>query len=323
MEKKRTVAIFDFDGTLTTSDTLLLFICYVHGIWRTLAGFLLYLPFLVLMKLQLYSNGGVKEKIFSHFFNGMKYKDFILYGNQFAKKKKHILRNSLSDILYSHLQQGHSVYIITASIVEWVKPFYNNVTVIGTQVEVDNKGILTGRFSTPNCYGQEKVRRLLEVEPDRNEYTLCVYGDSRGDAELMEMADEKHWLQGTDRVGEFLRFCVVGAIATAIDALVFYMAIPFMSYPIALILGYGISLLFNYFLTILWTFREQPTLQNAIGIVTAHIINLFVVRMGLMRLFINILSLPTRIAFLPTLAISVVTNFFIVRYFVKQTFNSK
>jgi phosphoserine phosphatase len=61
--------------------------------------------------------------------------------------------------------------------------------VIATEPEIKN-GVLTGRFSTPNCYGQEKKRRFLEKYPDRDRYILYVYGDSNGDKELLEMADK-------------------------------------------------------------------------------------------------------------------------------------
>ena len=60
---------------------------------------------------------------------------------------------------------------------------------IGTKVEVDPGGKLTGRFLTKNCYGPEKVNRLLEIEPDRRKYFLYAYGDSRGDKEILEFAD--------------------------------------------------------------------------------------------------------------------------------------
>ena len=80
---------------------------------------------------------------------------------------------------------------MSASIDNWVKPFLPGVTVLGTQVEVVD-GHLTGRFSTPNCYGQEKVNRILERFPDRHSYHLTAYGDSRGDKEMLAFADEAH-----------------------------------------------------------------------------------------------------------------------------------
>ena len=44
-------------------------------------------------------------------------------------------------------------------------------------------------ITSPNCYGKEKVNRLKEVEPNRNDYHLTAYGDSRGDKEMFAFAD--------------------------------------------------------------------------------------------------------------------------------------
>ena len=62
---------FDFDGTLTTADTLLVFIRYACGTWRFFWGFLVHSPLLVLMKLKLYPNYRAKQRIFAWFFRGM------------------------------------------------------------------------------------------------------------------------------------------------------------------------------------------------------------------------------------------------------------
>ena len=46
------VYAFDFDGTLTTKDTLIEFIRFARGNTTFLLGFLLFSPLLVLMKLK-------------------------------------------------------------------------------------------------------------------------------------------------------------------------------------------------------------------------------------------------------------------------------
>ena len=48
-------------------------------------------------------------------------------------------------------------------------------------------------FATPNCKGAEKVRRILGLFPDRESYRLTAFGDSRGDREMLAMADEAHY----------------------------------------------------------------------------------------------------------------------------------
>lgn len=117
---------------------------------------------------------------------------------------------------------------------------------------------------------------------------------------------------------EFVRFCIVGIVATVVDAAIFYTVRCFAPYQVALMSGYLISLVFNYFFTVRWTFRARTTMANAVGVFIAHLFNLFVVRMGLMYLFIHFCSLSDKWAYLPTLAISMVTNFLVVKFVVKK-----
>ncbi len=182
---------YDFDGTLTTRDTLLEFIRYACGTVRFLLGFLLYSPLLVLMKLRLYSNGKAKQKVFAHFFKGMTIDAFDAHCQDFARTHRHLLRPDVARQLEQALSEGSEVLIVSASIDNWVQPFFPKVKVLGTQIEVID-GRLTGRFLTPNCYGQEKVRRILALHPDRSSYYLTAYGDSRGDREMLAFADESH-----------------------------------------------------------------------------------------------------------------------------------
>lgn len=184
---------FDFDGTLTTRDTLIEFIRYACGTARFLLGFLLYSPLLVLMKLRLYSNGKAKQKVFAHFFKGMTIDAFDTLCQDFASTHRHLLRLEVVSQLEQALSEGAEVLIVSASIDNWVQPFFPKVKVLGTQIEVID-GRLTGRFLTSNCYGQEKVRRILTLHPDRSAYHLTAYGDSRGDRKMLAFADEAHMI---------------------------------------------------------------------------------------------------------------------------------
>lgn len=188
---KRVVA-FDFDGTLTTQDTLLAFIRYVKGTPAFLMGLLRYAPLLVLMKLRLYPNYKAKQKYFAYFFKGTSAEDFRRVCLSFAANNRHLIRPKGLVALEQAQQEGAQVIIISASIDTWVQPFFPDATVLGTKVEVVD-GCLTGRFLTKNCYGQEKVNRLLVLYPNREEYHLTAYGDSRGDKELLAFADEAHY----------------------------------------------------------------------------------------------------------------------------------
>ena len=186
------VYAFDFDGTLTTKDSLLEFIRYAKGSCGLWLGFLRFVHLLILMKLGFYPNWKAKQKVFAHFFKGMTIEDFDAICQEFAASSKHLLRPKGIETIDKAINEGADVLIVSASIDNWVQPFFANVKVLGTQIEVKD-GVLTGRFLTKNCYGEEKVNRLKAVYPNRQDYHLTAFGDSRGDKELLAFADESHY----------------------------------------------------------------------------------------------------------------------------------
>lgn len=196
---KKKIYCFDFDGTLTTSDTLLEFIKYAKGRGRFLMVFLMYSPLLVLMKLHLYPNWKAKQQIFAHLFAGMRIEKFDALCRGFAEESQHLLRPKGITLLHEALVAGAQVFIVSASIDNWVRPFFDirnlkGVQVLGTQIEVED-GKLTGRFKSNNCYGKEKVHRIAEALKsfERSEYEIEAFGDSRGDKEMLAFADKGHF----------------------------------------------------------------------------------------------------------------------------------
>ena len=118
---------------------------------------------------------------------------------------------------------------------------------------------------------------------------------------------------------QFVRFCIVGATCFLIDAAVYHVVLKFALYLVALVSGYIISLCFNYFLTVYWTFQTQSSVLNLVGIVGAHMFNLFIVRTGLMLLFVEGIGLSAGIAYWPMAVISAVTNYLVIRMVVKYS----
>lgn len=186
------IAVFDFDGTLTTKDTMIEFIKYSKGTFMLFIGLLLFSPLLILMKLRIYPNWKAKQQFFSFFFKGYPYEKFKMMGESFKLRIDSITKCSTMSKVKEHLAHSDTVYVISASAEEWIKPWclaQGITNVLGTRIEV-REGIVTGRFLSENCYGAEKVNRLSEMEPDRQSYYLYAYGDSRGDKEMLSYADE-------------------------------------------------------------------------------------------------------------------------------------
>ena len=186
------IVAFDFDGTLTSKDTLLEFIRYAKGAKDFWLGFLRFAHLLVLMKLGLYPNWKAKQKVFAHFFEGMRLEDFDTLCQEFAASSSHLLRPKGIEAINQAIGDEAEVLIVSASIDNWVQPFFPEVQVLGTQIEVKD-GFLTGNFLTQNCYGQEKVNRIQALYPNRQDYHLIAYGDSRGDKELLDFADKAYY----------------------------------------------------------------------------------------------------------------------------------
>lgn len=195
MTKK--VYAFDFDGTLTTKDTLLAIIRYAKGDCRTLLGALLYAPMLLLMILHLYPNWKAKQRVFAHFFKGMEINEFDDLCRRFAADNRHLLRPGGVKVINQAIGEGSDVVVISASIENWVRPFFQEqwggkVRIECTRIDVRHD-IITGKFLTKNCYGTEKLKRLQRVFPNRSSYELIAFGDTRGDKQMLEYADKKYY----------------------------------------------------------------------------------------------------------------------------------
>ena len=130
------------------------------------------------------------------------------------------------------------------------------------------------------------------------------------------MDKNKLWQNG--RFLELLKFCVVGASSALIDLIVYNIFLLFSNYKISVIAGFIVSWVFNYILSSLWTFKEKPKVSNFFGMLAAHLINLFVVRMGVMYLFVEVACINPRIAYIPTLIIAAITSYILVRFSFKH-----
>lgn len=189
--QNRTIAAFDFDGTITTKDTLFDFIKFYIGRNSFLKGLVLLSPTLIAFKLGFIKNDVAKQKLFSSFFKGRSIDEFNKISVDYINRIQEITRPEILEKIKWHQNQSHTVVIVSASIINWIKPWALEMkidTVLATEIKVTDN-LIEGCFSSNNCYGQEKVNRLLTLFPDRGEYTLYAYGDSAGDKELLALAD--------------------------------------------------------------------------------------------------------------------------------------
>ena len=194
---KPVVAAFDFDGTLTTGDTLLPFLRYALGAARVAREALVLSPLLAGYGLGLVGNAVAKERVLVRCLSGMRIDELQCVADDFARTiLPGMLRQQALQRLDWHRRRGHRCVVVSASLELYVRPCALEAgfdDVIATGLEVRGDGSLSGRLGGANCYGAEKASRLATLLGERNGYTLYAYGDSRGDREMLASADHAYY----------------------------------------------------------------------------------------------------------------------------------
>ena len=98
------------------------------------------------------------------------------------------------DEIQKYKSDSASVFIVSASPENWIIPWASllDVDVIATKLEsIDGK--ITGKIIGENCNGSEKVIRIKKAI-DLSEFSeIVAFGDSKGDLEMLELADKKYY----------------------------------------------------------------------------------------------------------------------------------
>lgn len=186
----RRIAFFDFDGTITSKDTMLEMIRYTFGPGKFMFGFMLNSPFIVLYKLGLISNHAAKQRVLRFFFGKLAADRFNELCREYAEEAiPLVLRGKALKEIMQLKSQGASVVVVSASPENWLAPWCeaNGLKLIATRMQVE-KGHITGKIEGLNCHGEEKVRRIRESY-DLSQYDqIFCYGDTNGDKPMLELA---------------------------------------------------------------------------------------------------------------------------------------
>jgi len=183
----RTVAAFDFDGTLSTRDNVLPFLRYVGGLSALTVALLRAAPSLLSGH-----RDTAKAQVTRSVFAGRQTDAVERAGAAFANEViLHHLHEATVQRAAWHRLQGHELVIVSASFTAYLEPIARELgfdAVLATALEVGADGLLTGALDGPNVRGAEKVRRL-DAWLGQTPAVVWAYGDSRGDRELFARAD--------------------------------------------------------------------------------------------------------------------------------------
>ncbi len=190
----KSLALFDFDGTITTKDTFIEFIKFTEGTSGFHWGIFKQSPLLLLYALKIIPNYLAKQKLFASFYQGTETTFFNHWAEDFKAYINTIVKPKALNRLDFHRSLGHRIVIVSAGLENMIEPWCreNNIELIATKIEFNN-GQLTGKFASKNCYAEQKVVRIKEIL-NINEYDkIYAYGNSKGDLAMLELASERFY----------------------------------------------------------------------------------------------------------------------------------
>ena len=118
------IAFFDFDGTITTKDSLLEIIKFLKGRTAYYAGILLNMHWFMAYQINLISAGLLKEKVLSYFFSGTPENVFQEQCDLFAERDlPGFIRKGAIAEMDRLRKEGFEMVIVSASAENWIRGF--------------------------------------------------------------------------------------------------------------------------------------------------------------------------------------------------------
>ncbi len=187
------LALFDFDGTITSKGTYPGFVRFAVGTRRKIVGGLILSPLIIGYRLRLVSDRAIRKAMSRVAFRGEEPDRLRRFGGRYAAEVlPGLIRPQALERIAWHKARGDRIVVVSASLDMYLVPWcrMTGVDVICTQLEVSD-GLLTGRYVRGDCCGEEKVRRIRDLYTLADYVTVHAYGDTEEDRDMLEMADRK------------------------------------------------------------------------------------------------------------------------------------
>ena len=187
---QKTIAFFDFDGTITTKDTMLELIKFAKGKRAYYLGMIKLSPYLIALKAGLVTATFAKEKMLAYFFGKTPENLFNQICSRFSETAlPKLIRPKAIDKIKEHLDKKQEVVVVSASAENWISRWciQNKISYLATQFEISD-GKITGNLSGINCNGEEKVNRIRTKYNLSDYSTIYCYGDTKGDKPMLQLA---------------------------------------------------------------------------------------------------------------------------------------
>lgn len=188
----RTVAVFDLDGTITRSDTLLPYLLgwlrrhprRTWQLWRLPAWLLGYAAHR--------DRGRLKGQLINGLMGGATRAQVLDWSRDFvASSRFGQLRAGAQAAIERHRAAGDRLVLMSASVDLYVPLLGRHLgfeRAVCSRVKWDGER-LAGTLAGANCRGMEKVRQLLELRAAHPGWQFAAYGNAASDLPHLRAAD--------------------------------------------------------------------------------------------------------------------------------------
>jgi phosphatidylglycerophosphatase C len=187
------LALFDFDGTITTTGTYPGFVRFAVLFPRKVAGGIVLSPLIAGYRAGAVSDRTMRRLMSRLGFWGDDVGRLRRLGERYAEEVlPALIRPMALERIAWHRARGDRVVVVSASLDLYLEPWCRSlgVDVICTQLEVRN-GRCTGRYLHGDCCGEEKARRVRERYLLSAYGTIYAYGDTDEDRPMLALAQKR------------------------------------------------------------------------------------------------------------------------------------
>jgi phosphatidylglycerophosphatase C len=191
----RNLALFDFDGTITSADTFTPFLYFASNRVQSVRQSVRLAPKILGYKLGLVPATKMRALAASAAFRGRSEAELRALGATYAERVlPGVIRPHALERIRWHQQRGDRIVVVSASLAvyvgAWAQPL--GLDVIATELSAED-GVLTGGYDGGDCAGPEKARRVEARYPPSGYSRVYAYGDTSEDDALLALAHERYF----------------------------------------------------------------------------------------------------------------------------------
>lgn len=190
------LALFDFDGTITSKETFPEFIRFSIPSKRLMMGRLVLAPLILGYKLGMVPTKKLRAAIVMFGFRNTPESHAKQSGVAFSRQfLPDLIRPVAMERIQWHQGQGDMVVVVSAGLDLYLSSWCEQLKlklICSSLESID--GVLTGGYRGRDCCGVEKAKRILaDYDLDLFE-TIYAYGDTDEDRAMLDLADKKYFL---------------------------------------------------------------------------------------------------------------------------------